>query len=150
MDTKDLVQLRRATDALRGFLVSMVEQVDVVTNLIDELKEGPRNSVLRPTSATPAFPLVFDRDRLAVTWREHSCVLGASKGFAILERLARRPGAYVPDDELIDEAWGSARTYSTLRSEICRLRRRLRRGGLGELAARIDGGMRGHYRIAGD
>lgn len=150
MNTEELVRLRRANDALRAFLVSMVEQVDIVTTLIDELAYAPPDSSSRTNPAAPTLPLSIDRARLAVTWRDRSCVLGTSKGFLILERLARRPGAYIPDDVLIDEAWGGVRTYSTLRSEICRLRRRLRRGGLAELAARIDGGMHGHYRLAED
>lgn len=64
-----------------------------------------------------------------------------------MERLARRPNVYLSTDQLLEELWSGPRAYSTVRSTVFRLKARLRRAGLHELADSIDGSNSGHYAL---
>ena len=86
-----------------------------------------------------------DRDRLQVVFRGRACVLGNTLSFRLLERLARRPNSYVTYDELLADVWEGVRSEAAIRSVVKRLRQSLRRQGMAELAAAIDGTAAGRY-----
>jgi DNA-binding response OmpR family regulator len=89
--------------------------------------------------------LFIDHDRLQVAFGGRICVLGNTLPFKLLERLARRPNTYVTHDELLSDVWEGIRSESAIRSVVKRLRQTLRRQGLSELAAAIDGTSAGRY-----
>jgi DNA-binding response OmpR family regulator len=132
--------------ALRTNLLTLVAITDTLTDLIENQPEVP--VVLQPErdQARPV-PLKIDRALYSVHWREKSCVLGCTTGFRLLERLARRPNEYVSTDRLLEELWAGSRTYSTVRSTVCRLRLKLQDSGLEDLAECIDGRVQGHYAL---
>jgi DNA-binding response OmpR family regulator len=139
-------RLLRATAALRANLVTMLARVDELSDLVEQV--GSRAASPAPvTLAVGKGPLQLDRTTFTVRWDGRSCALGHSTAFRLLERLARRPNEYVSTDRLLDELWLGPRSYSTLRSTVCRLKSRLRGAGMSDLAVRIDGGAHGHYAL---
>jgi len=124
----------------------MVTQVDDLCHLVE--KAVPRAHASPIVAAgSDGQTLRVERTTYAVLWGERRCVLGNTTGFALLEQLARRPNEYISIDRLLDDLWTNPRTYSTVRSTVCRLKARLREEGMGDLAARIDGHMYGHYAL---
>lgn len=100
------------------------------------------------TEASPFIhPLVIDPGTLSIRWGGYECVLGASIGFRLMQRLARRPNHYMSHDHLLDDVWGCRRSASTVRSAVRDLRQKLSDAGMADLAARIDGSHRGHYAL---
>ena len=103
------------------------------------------------TSITAIRPVVaavyVDRDRLQVVFQGRTCVLGNTLPFKLLERLARRPNTYVTHEELLYDVWDGVRSQAAIRSVVKRLRQALRRDGLADLAASIDGTSSGRYRL---
>jgi DNA-binding response OmpR family regulator len=91
-------------------------------------------------------PMVDPRT-LSVRWNGHECVLGASIGFRLIQRLARRPNHYISHADLLDDVWGCQRSTATVRSAVRDLRRRLVEANMPELARRIDGTHRGYYAL---
>jgi DNA-binding response OmpR family regulator len=91
--------------------------------------------------------LDVDRDRLQVVFHGRTCVLGNTLPFKLLERLARRPNTYVTHEELLFDVWDGLRSQAAIRSVVKRLRQALRRDGLADLAASIDGTASGRYRL---
>lgn len=91
--------------------------------------------------------LCVDRDRLQVVFHGKTCVLGNTLPFKLLERLARRPDTYVTHDELLQDVWDGTRSQAAIRSVVKRLRQALRRDGMSDLAASIDGTAAGRYRL---
>lgn len=146
MDNTHADRLLKAARTLRSSLVTMVTQVDDLCDLIE--KAVPRAHVSPIVAAGPdGHQLRVERTTYSVQWHERRCVLGNTTGFALLERLARRPNEYVNIDSLLDDLWASARTYSTVRSTVCRLKSKLRDADMSDLAALIDGSMYGHYAL---
>lgn len=137
-------RLLKATNALRANLVTMLARLDELSDIVEEVRSGticPANVTVR------ASTLQLDRTTFSVRWEGRSCSLGHSTAFRLLERLARRPNEYVSVDRLLDELWSGPRSYSTLRSTVCRLKLRLRLAGMGDLAQMIDGRVYGHYAL---
>lgn len=137
-------RLLKATNALRANLVTMLARLDELSDIVEEVTSGaawPAQVTVR------ASMLQLDRTTFSVHWEGRSCSLGHSTAFRLLERLARCPNEYVSVDRLLDELWSGPRSYSTLRSTVCRLKSRLRRSGMGDLAQLIDGRVHGHYAL---
>jgi DNA-binding response OmpR family regulator len=136
--------LLKATNALRANLVTMLARLDELSDIVEEITSG----TIWPAHVTVrASTLQLDRTTFSVRWEGRSCYLGHSTAFRLLERLARRPNEYVSVDRLLDELWSGPRSYSTLRSTVCRLKSRLRHAGMGDLAQLIDGRVYGHYAL---
>ena len=77
-----------------------------------------------------------------------TCFLGNSLHFRLLGRLAQRPNSYFSYEDLFARVWdGGVRSDDAVRSVVKRLRRALRRAGLGDLAKAIDGSVPGHYAL---
>lgn len=90
---------------------------------------------------------VIDPMLLSVTFRGRVCFLGNTLPFKLLCRLAQRPNTYVTYEDLLAEVWHGVRSDSAVRSVAKMLRNKLRRAGLTELAAAIDGTVPGHYSL---
>ena len=83
---------------------------------------------------------LLDESTLSVFWKGKKLHLGHTRCFWVLSRLARRSGQYVTHLDLIRDVWENEdlRT-STIRSLVRRLRKKLARGGMSDLAAAIEG-----------
>jgi DNA-binding response OmpR family regulator len=146
MNTTHADRILKTTNALRTTLSAMLAQVDELSDLAEKVAAGaaPPPPV---TVAGRTTTLRLDRSTFTVRWDGRSCALGHSMAFRLLERLARRPNEYISMDRLLEELWTGPRTYSTVRSTVCRLKVRLGEDGLRDLAERIDGRVRGHYAL---
>jgi DNA-binding response OmpR family regulator len=91
--------------------------------------------------------LFIGHDRLQVAFHGRTCVLGNTLPFKLLERLARRPNAFVTHEELLSDVWEGVRSDATVRTAVKRLRQSLRQQGLVDLAQAIDGTVPGRYRL---
>ncbi len=89
----------------------------------------------------PAGRPLVDRATLTVTWQGRSVQLGHTRGFRLLECLARRPNRYVTHVDLIREVWDDNDELSTdtIRSVVSQLRCKLRAHGMEDLATAIAG-----------
>jgi len=88
---------------------------------------------------------VLDESTFCVTWKNHTRRLGFFLPFKILAVLARRPNQFVTHTDLQREAWGDeCHAPATVRSGVRDLKRRLRAGGMKDLAASIHG-HKGRY-----
>lgn len=83
---------------------------------------------------------LLDDSTLSVIWKGKRLHLGNTNHFQLLKRLARRPNQYVTHLDLLRDVWEDEdMATSTIRSVARHLRRRLRGGGLRELADAIRG-----------
>lgn len=135
----------KAATALRASLLVVITRVDDLCDLIERAPRTEPEAV--EVHAAAGYQLRLDRATYSLHWDARVCVLGHTMAFELMERLCRRPNEYIQMDRLIDELWSGPRTYSTVRSTVCRLRGKLRVAGMTDLAAMIDGDTRGHYRL---
>jgi DNA-binding response OmpR family regulator len=135
----------KAATALRASLLVVITRVDDLCDLIERAPRTEPEAVA--VHAAAGYQLRLDRATYSLHWETRVCVLGHTMAFELMERLCRRPNEYIQVDRLIDELWSGPRTYSTVRSTVCRLRGKLRVAGMTDLAAMIDGDTRGHYRL---
>jgi DNA-binding response OmpR family regulator len=97
--------------------------------------DGPR----RNSNGKTHRPLL-DQATLQVTWNGKSLHLGHTRAFGLLSRLSRCPNQYVTHLDLLNDVWDNEDlSTATIRSAVRHLRRRLRDGKMGELAAAIRG-----------
>lgn len=90
---------------------------------------------------------LLDESTLSVIWKGKTLHLGHTQGFWLLARLARCPNQYITHVDLLEEIWEDDFTdTSVLRAGVQRLRVKLRRGGMGDLANAIAG-HRGRYML---
>lgn len=90
---------------------------------------------------------LLDEATLSVTWRGRTLHLGHTQGFWLLSRLARRINQYVTHVDLLKDVWDDEFVDTTLlRAGVQRLRRKLRHGGMGDLAKAITG-HHGRYML---
>lgn len=139
-------RLLRATHSLRAHLLVMLAAVDEVSAAAEMIAQGSAS----PPSVTvdsASSALRIDRSTFAVSWQGKACPLGNTTAFRLLERLARRPNEYISIDQLLDDLWSAPRSYSTLRSTICRLKSKLVAAGMRDLALRIHGRVHGYYAL---
>jgi DNA-binding response OmpR family regulator len=139
-------RLLKATHSLRAQLLAILAAVDEVSEAAEQIAKGSAS----PPSVTVDLtrsPLRVDRSTFAVRWQGKVCPLGNTTAFRLLERLARRPDEYISIDQLLDDLWSAPRSYSTLRSTICRLKSKLDAAGMRDLASRINGRVHGYYAL---
>ena len=88
---------------------------------------------------------LLDDSTLSVIWKGKRVHLGNTLHFQLLAHLARRPNQYVTHLDLLQEVWEDEdMATATIRSVVRHLRRRLRDGGMCDLADAIRG-HRGRY-----
>lgn len=90
---------------------------------------------------------VLDEATLSVVWNGRILHLGHTQAFWLLTRLARSANQYVTHLDLLQEIWEDECTdTAVLRAGVRRLRIKLRRGGMGDLADAIVG-HHGRYML---
>lgn len=95
----------------------------------------------------PAHRPLLDESTLSVIWNGKSHPLGHTQAFWLLARLARSANQYVTHVDLIEEIWDNDFTdAATLRAGVRRLRKKLRDGGMTDLANAIVG-HHGRYML---
>ena len=83
---------------------------------------------------------LLDESTLSVIWKGRTLRLGHTVSFRLLARLARRPNQFVTHLDLLRDVWDDEDVATaTIRSVVRHLRRRLREGGMKELAIAIRG-----------
>lgn len=146
MATSNSAALIRVARALRASLLVVLNHVDEVCDLLGDHVATPTDALVESPRALPE--LRVERAAFSLTWKSRSCYLGNTLPFRLFERLARRPGHYLPVSQLAGELWDGPRAPSTVRSVVSDLRTRLSRGGLRDLAQRIDGSNAGYYGLS--
>jgi hypothetical protein len=117
--------------------------------------QAPAASATRLDRAAAVLPngadeggLRIDHNRFTVWWRGRPCELGNRLEFALIVRLAQRPGAFVAIQTLADEVWNDELTEkSAIHRVASNLRRCLNKAGW--VGVHVDGSQRGHYRLTG-
>lgn len=90
---------------------------------------------------------LMDESTLSVMWNGKMLHLGHTQGFWLLARLARSANQYVTHLDLIADIWDNDLTDpAAVRSGVRRLRLKLRRGGMRDLADAIVG-HHGRYML---
>jgi hypothetical protein len=136
-------QALKAASSLRATLAVLISQLD---DLCDILEAEP--AIARGIPAIDGSAgLDLNRASYTLKWGVRTCVLGHTMAFRLMARLARRPNEYVHVEDLLDELWQGTRSYSTVRSTVCRLKVKLCAAAMADLAAMIDGSMRNHYGL---
>lgn len=92
---------------------------------------------------------IAEQATFRVIWRGHYCFLGNTLLFRLFTRLLLSPNTYVSHDDLLDEVWKGERQGSTIRGIVKRLRDRLRKANMADLANSIDGSVTGHCGLMG-
>jgi len=101
---------------------------------------GRRDARMAPTLAHHKQRPLIDESTLSVIWKGKGLHLGHTLAFRLLERLARCPNQYVTHLDLLRDVWDDDFTSTaTIRSMVRELRRKLRGGGMADLATAIRG-----------
>ena len=83
---------------------------------------------------------LLDESTLSVIWNDKKLHLGHTLAYRLLARLARCPNQYVTHLDLIRDVWDDDDlATATIRSLVRELRRKLRSGGMTDLATAIRG-----------
>jgi hypothetical protein len=108
--------------------------------------DGNGQARLPLRSDTGIRPLM-DESTLSVIWHGRTLHLGNTQGFWLLTRLLRCANRYVTHVDLLRELWDDEfADTGLLRAGIQRLRVKLRRGGMADLAGSITG-HHGRYML---
>jgi DNA-binding response OmpR family regulator len=152
MEPRRREQIQRSLRSLaESYRATMGLMEQTLALLCEELSLDPltyfqTRSLSEPAQASQPGLLV-DPSVLSVTFRGKVCFLGNTLPFKFLRRLAQRPNTYVTYEDLLAEVWQGVRSDEAVRSVAKTLRNRLRRAGLADLAAAIDGTVPGHYAL---
>ena len=141
----------RRLDVLAGQLSEILMSAAICTQeirdgVLAELDDdgradpGRHATSLPPSLACHKQRPLLDESTLSVTWRGKTLHLGHTLAFRLLARLARRPNQYVTHLDLLRDVWDDdALATATIRSLVRDLRRKLRGGGMTDLAVAIRG-----------
>jgi hypothetical protein len=145
-------QIRRSLGSLAQSYAAIMELMEQTFDLLcDELALDPWAYFQRqqlPQPPRPGHPgLAVDASQFTVRFGGKACFLGNTLPFRLLARLARRPDAYVPYEDLLEDVWQGVRSDAAVRSVAKTLRQKLRRAGLDVLADALDGNVPGHYAL---
>lgn len=132
------VLCRQLTESIMGAALCAKEIATIVRDMHD--RGTPHvNGHHSGGRVAPSRPLL-DEATLSVLWNGKVLHLGHTQGFWLLARLARSANQYVTHLDLIEDIWDNDLTDTTvLRAGVRRLRIKLRRGGMGDLADAIVG-----------
>ncbi len=97
--------------------------------------------------ASPQERPLVDESTLSVTWRGRTAHLGHTQPYLLLARLTRNANRYAEHLDLLQEIWDDEFTdAAALRAGMNRLRTKLRRAGMADLADAIVG-HQGRYML---
>ncbi|OQB82623.1 MAG: hypothetical protein BWX88_03836 [Planctomycetes bacterium ADurb.Bin126] len=134
---------RQLTESLMNAALCAKEIGEIARAEIDHDiggRSGGNGNGHRRNGAKPPQRPLLDEATLSVIWRGKTLHLGYTQGFRLLSRLARCPNRYITHVDLLEEIWDDEFTdTSVLRAGVQRLRVKLRRGGMGDLADAIAG-----------
>lgn len=144
----------RKLHVLHRQLTEHLMSAALCANEIGELTQDPGSPVHGGTPTAngnghngkraPLRPLL-DEATLSVIWRDQALCLGYTKEFRLLAHLARRANQYVTHVDLLEDIWDDDfADTSLLRAGIQRLKTKLRRGGMTDLADAVIG-YKGRY-----
>jgi DNA-binding response OmpR family regulator len=123
------------------------KKISEITHTQNEGSPGANGNGHGHNGSTSEHRPFLDEETLSVTWKSRTVHLGHTQGFWLLARLARRPNQYVTHLELLREFWDDEFADTCiLRAGVQRLRRKLRRGGMIDLASAITG-HHGRYML---
>lgn len=88
---------------------------------------------------------VLDHSTWTVLYCGRECFLGNTKSFFLLKRLLRRPNQDVSHAQLLSDVWECKVSSDAVRAAMKILRKRLRNGGMTDVACAIVGRTAGHY-----
>lgn len=143
----------RRLDALAGQLTEILMTAAICAQEIHAIARaecdddshaypGRQTARLKPGMAQDEQRPLLDESTLSVIWKSRTLHLGHTLAFGLLARLARRPNQYVTHLDLLRDVWDDGESLtptSTIRSLVRELRRKLRCGGMTELATAIRG-----------
>ena len=145
MDHEKARRLQQLASQLAETLMTAVICVEEIRGAVrpelddDGQHDGPTvRSKANAGYITPR-PLLSE-STLTVSWKGRTLHLGHTVSYRLLDRLARRPNQYVTHLDLLRDVWDDEElATATIRSVVRHLRRRLRDGGMIELAQAIRG-----------
>lgn len=140
---------RQLTENIMSAALCAKEIVGIVREMHDDGARPAVNGNSHQSSGfgPPVRPLV-DETTLCVTWNGKIIHLGHTRGFWLLARLTRSANRYVTHVDLLQEVWDDEFTdTAALRAGVRRLRVKLRRGGMRDLADAIVG-HHGRYMLS--
>lgn len=143
------VLCRQLTENIMGAALCAQEIASIVREACsgDGCSCGREHAHPRRDKSVPGRPLL-DEATLSVVWNGRLLHLGHTQGFWLLARLARSANQYVTHLDLLQEIWDDEFTdTAVLRAGVRRLRTKLRRGGMGDLADAIVG-HHGRYMLS--
>jgi DNA-binding response OmpR family regulator len=133
-----------AESLLREIVSKLCEEFDFdVRSIAASNRRADGSSPARSVQQVP----LADPNTLAIHWKGKTCFLGKTLAFKFFARLARRPNQFLSHDLLLDEVWECRVTKEAIRSVVKTLKQKLRKAGMDDLAARIDGGRRECYGL---
>jgi len=122
------------------------KEIGVIANTLGDDSRGGTPGANGNGRPIPLRPLV-DEATLSVLWRNKMLDLGNTIEFRLLAHLARRVNQYVPHVDLLEEIWDdNFADAALLRAGMQRLRKKLCRGGMADLADAILG-CKGRYML---
>lgn len=139
---------RQLSESLMSAALCAKEIITIVQTMRDEAPPGSAGPNGRQQERTRPGRPILDEATLSVVWNGRVLHLGHTQGFWLLARLSRSANQYVTHLDLIQEIWDDDFTDTTvLRAGVRRLRIKLRRGGMGDLADAIVG-HHGRYMLS--
>ncbi len=144
MTAQGPLRLHHLSTQLAELLMTAALCAQELQHAIEAELGGDGNGPACDPAADPPGPAgrpLVDRATLSVTWQGRSVQLGHTRGFRLLECLARRPNRYVTHVDLIRDVWDDNDELSTdtIRSVVSQLRCKLRAHGMDGLATAITG-----------
>jgi hypothetical protein len=140
----DLVRMRCPPNCLASIALGRAAQGPLPGPGARAVPGGPagRNGA----AAAGGAGVEFDDDLFEARVNGKACPLGNTREYALLKRLARRPGTFVSVNDLRRDVWGDEETEkNTVQRTVSNLRRKLRDAGI--TGAEIDGKQPGSYRL---
>lgn len=137
---------RRLTEHLMSAALCANEISEIAQDAIEDGDRGVPGAHANVRNGTHATPRpLLDEATLSVIWRDDTLHLGYNKEFRLLAYMARHVNHYVTHADLLAEIWDDDfADVSLLRASIQRLKNRLRRGGMADLADAVIG-CKGRY-----
>jgi DNA-binding response OmpR family regulator len=146
-NVRRLVLLSRQLDECLMSAALCAKELGAIAHAEADRHDGGNGQTRRPMSSENSVRPLMDESTLSVMWHDKTLHLGNTQGFWLLTRLLRCANRYVTHVDLLREIWDDEfADTGLLRAGIQRLRVKLRRGGMADLAGAITG-HNGRYML---